>query len=287
MGECNRSGNPAGGQYDVVPLETAEDLSRYKALAFVGWNDMNDAQYAKLLEYVRNGGHLLIWPAHCNVSGKRTELRLYRDGDLSELCGLRIKGWKTTDVRGFKFVSADSLLGDAIPYWGSRHDPWWMGKITPAEIEITEKNARILAGFSYHIREYDSDLLAEPALIEHRVGKGMVWTVAVREYPGDGGAFPFAEALLTVPFQKGKVVLYSNKTAEPYGENIAELLSAQICNPVRWEESIRHMMASGIDTFIEVGPGKTLVNMMKKIDAQAKVYSVSELSVLLSEVAKC
>lgn len=198
MGDCNRSGNPAGGQYDVVPLETAEDLSRYKALAFVGWNDMNDAQYAKLLEYVRNGGHLLIWPAHCNVSGKRTELRLYRDGDLSELCGLRIKGWKTTDVRGFKFVSADSLLGDAIPYWGSRHDPWWMGKITPAEIEITEKNARILAGFSYHIREYDSDLLAEPALIEHRVGKGMVWTVAVREYPGDGGAFPFAEALLRI-----------------------------------------------------------------------------------------
>ena len=97
----------------------------------------------------------------------------------------------------------------------------------------------------------------------------------------------FAEALLTVPFQKGKVVLYSNKTAEPYAENIAELLSEQICNPVRWEESIRHMMASGIDTFIEVGPGKTLANMMKKIDAQAKVYSVSELSVLLSEVAKC
>ena len=97
----------------------------------------------------------------------------------------------------------------------------------------------------------------------------------------------FAEVLSGVSFQKGDVVLYSNKTAEPYGENAAQLLAEQICSPVRWEETIRHMIASEIDTFIEVGPGKTLANMMKKIDTQVKVYAVSELSVLLSEVAKC
>lgn len=97
----------------------------------------------------------------------------------------------------------------------------------------------------------------------------------------------FAEVLSGVSFQKGDVVLYSNKTAEPYGENTAQLLAEQICSPVRWEETIRHMIASGIDTFIEVGPGKTLANMMKKIDTQVKVYAVSEFSVLLSEVAKC
>lgn len=97
----------------------------------------------------------------------------------------------------------------------------------------------------------------------------------------------FAEVLSGISFQKGDVVLYSNKTAEPYGENAAQLLAEQICSPVRWEETIRHMIASEIDTFIEVGPGKTLANMMKKIDTQVKVYAVSELSVLLSEVAKC
>ena len=87
--------------------------------------------------------------------------------------------------------------------------------------------------------------------------------------------------------KRGEVVLYSNKTAEPYGEDAARLLAEQICSPVRWEETIRHMTASGIDTFVEVGPGKTLANMMKKIDAQARVYAVCELPVLLSEVAKC
>lgn len=97
----------------------------------------------------------------------------------------------------------------------------------------------------------------------------------------------FAEALSGISFQKGEVVLYSNKTAEPYGEDAARLLAEQICSPVRWEETIRHMTASGIDTFVEVGPGKTLANMMKKIDAQARVYAVCELPVLLSEVAKC
>ena len=44
------------------------------------------------------------------------------------------------------------------------------------------------------------------------------------------------------------------------------------------------MIASGIDTFIEVGPGKKLVNMIKKIDPEVKLYSVSELETLLSEV---
>lgn len=97
----------------------------------------------------------------------------------------------------------------------------------------------------------------------------------------------FAEVLSGISFQKGEVILYSNKTAEPYGEDAARLLAEQICSPVRWEETIRHMMASGIDTFVEVGPGKTLANMMKKIDAQARVYAVCELPVLLSEVAKC
>ena len=44
------------------------------------------------------------------------------------------------------------------------------------------------------------------------------------------------------------------------------------------------MIASGIDTFIEIGPGKTLTNMIKKIDGNVRTYSVCDLSVILSEV---
>lgn len=97
----------------------------------------------------------------------------------------------------------------------------------------------------------------------------------------------FAEELSKVTFHKSDVVLYSNKTAKPYTEDVADLLSEQIKSPVLWEETIRNMITSGIDTFIEIGPGKTLTNMIKKISAEVKVYSVSDLATVLAEVSGC
>ncbi|MBQ8357801.1 MAG: ACP S-malonyltransferase [Clostridia bacterium] len=97
----------------------------------------------------------------------------------------------------------------------------------------------------------------------------------------------FADELSKVAFKKNDVTLYSNMTAEPYGDNAAELLSKQICNPVHWESLIRYMIASGVDTFIEIGPGKTLTNMIGKIDSAVKRYTVSDLSAILSEVKPC
>ncbi len=97
----------------------------------------------------------------------------------------------------------------------------------------------------------------------------------------------FAEELSGVTFNRGNITLYSNKTAKPYTDNVSELLSKQICNPVRWEELIRNMIEDGIDTFIEIGPGKALTNMIKKINSEVKVYSVSDLSAIISEVAGC
>ncbi|MBQ9112378.1 MAG: ACP S-malonyltransferase [Clostridia bacterium] len=97
----------------------------------------------------------------------------------------------------------------------------------------------------------------------------------------------FAEELSEVSFTEGDTVLYSNKTARPYTADAAELLSAQICSPVLWEELIRNMISDGIDTFIEIGPGKTLGNMIKKINSEVRVYSVCDLPAVLSEVAVC
>lgn len=94
----------------------------------------------------------------------------------------------------------------------------------------------------------------------------------------------FAEELARAEVKERTVTLYSNLTAEPYTENIAELLSKQICNPVQWEKIIRNMIADGIDTFIEIGPGKTLVNMIKKINTDVKAENVSEF---LAEVEEC
>ena len=94
----------------------------------------------------------------------------------------------------------------------------------------------------------------------------------------------FAEELEQAEVKERTVTLYSNMTAEPYADNVIELLSKQICNPVQWEKIIRNMIADGVDTFIEIGPGKTLTNMIKKISTEVKAVSVMEY---LAEVEEC
>ena len=94
----------------------------------------------------------------------------------------------------------------------------------------------------------------------------------------------FARELEKAAFRERRIPLYSNMTAEPYTENAAELLSGQICSPVLWEKLIRNMIADGVDTFIEIGPGKTLCNMIQRISAQVRACSAAEYQ---AEVGKC
>lgn len=94
----------------------------------------------------------------------------------------------------------------------------------------------------------------------------------------------FDEELIAVDVKERTVPLYSNMTAEPYGDDMVSLLSSQICNPVQWEKIVRNMIADGVDTFIEIGPGKTLTNIIKKISVDIKAVSVAEY---LAEVEIC
>lgn len=86
----------------------------------------------------------------------------------------------------------------------------------------------------------------------------------------------FAEELSKVELQEQNIPLYSDMTAQVYTENAAELLSKQICNPVQWELLVRNMIADGVDTFIEVGPGETLTNMIRKIDPSVSAQTFTE-----------
>jgi [acyl-carrier-protein] S-malonyltransferase len=63
----------------------------------------------------------------------------------------------------------------------------------------------------------------------------------------------------------------ANVTAEAYPADsvVADSLVAQICSPVRWEESVRAMRALGATTFVEVGPGKVLSGLVKRIEREA------------------
>lgn len=68
----------------------------------------------------------------------------------------------------------------------------------------------------------------------------------------------------------------TNVTAE-YVSDIAatqELLIRQVSSSVRWQQSVEAMIADGVDTFVEIGPGRTLTGFLRKIDRQVKGYNI-------------
>lgn len=58
-------------------------------------------------------------------------------------------------------------------------------------------------------------------------------------------------------------------------EETKELLIQQIAAPVRWQQSVEEMIRQGVDTFVEIGPGRTLSGFLRKISRDVKVYQVS------------
>ena len=80
---------------------------------------------------------------------------------------------------------------------------------------------------------------------------------------------------------KPEIPLYANVDARPYTkERAADLIARQVVSPVQWQKTIEQMTADGFDTFIEVGAGKTLSGLVKKIDRGARVFHVEDLQSL-------
>ncbi|KAA9301815.1 MULTISPECIES: ACP S-malonyltransferase [Aerococcus] len=88
----------------------------------------------------------------------------------------------------------------------------------------------------------------------------------------------FKRALELVDFNPPAYPVISNTTARPHDmAHLKENLAKQMYSPVRWEDSIRYLLDQGVDTFIEIGPGKTLSSFMKQIDRSVACYRVGDL----------
>jgi [acyl-carrier-protein] S-malonyltransferase len=74
-----------------------------------------------------------------------------------------------------------------------------------------------------------------------------------------------------------KIPYVTNVTADYVEDssNIKELLKKQVSSSVRWQQSVEKMIENGVDTFIEIGPGKTLAGFIKKINTDVKVINIS------------
>lgn len=100
----------------------------------------------------------------------------------------------------------------------------------------------------------------------------------------------FAQVLTDCTVGAPEMPLYSNRTGQVYDGDPKQLLSQQISSPVRWETIVRTMIAAGADTFLELGPGKTLCGLIEKIDQTVKTYALSnkeDLEKILKEVRGC
>lgn len=75
------------------------------------------------------------------------------------------------------------------------------------------------------------------------------------------------------------VPVYANVTAKPVTKSseIKKLLFDQLSSPVRWEESINNMIADGATEFFEIGPGKVLQGLIKRINKEVKVIGIEKL----------
>ena len=87
------------------------------------------------------------------------------------------------------------------------------------------------------------------------------------------------EELNKISFSDGSNKLISNVTAEPVSstEDLKSLLIKQIENRVRWRESILNMINSNVDHFIEIGPGKVLSGLVKRINREVKINTINSL----------
>lgn len=78
------------------------------------------------------------------------------------------------------------------------------------------------------------------------------------------------------PIYDAKIPVYTNVTAKPVNDKdqIKDLLFEQLSKPVRWEETIINMIKDGADQFYEIGPGKVLQGLVKRINPDIKIYGI-------------
>lgn len=156
------SGTPYG-QLDIIPINIKpEKLLEYDVLVLPGWNTMTQEIYKNLIEYVKNGGHLLLSAAQCTEHITRgflvdkKDFNFINGGDLSELAGIKVSE-VTAKVKIAKFEDMEISLGDGVQ-----------------GINTELAGAKALA----------KDESGNPILVENKIGKGKVWMLTLGEYFG-------------------------------------------------------------------------------------------------------
>jgi [acyl-carrier-protein] S-malonyltransferase len=89
-----------------------------------------------------------------------------------------------------------------------------------------------------------------------------------------------AAALATVRFQAPAFPVYSNVTGKPHGspDEVREAMKAQVYSSVQWVRTIQALRAGGVADFIEMGPGRVLSGLIKRIDKTSNLHNIQDLA---------
>jgi [acyl-carrier-protein] S-malonyltransferase len=122
------------------------------------------------------------------------------------------------------------------------------------------------------------------ALVDQHGGRAIVLQVAGAFHSPlmQPAADKLTEALAEVEIREPKFPVIANVDAEAHGnpERIRDALTRQVTSPVRWQLSIERLIDQGVGTFVEVGPGRVLTGLMRRIDRKAKAINVSTAAAL-------
>lgn len=87
-----------------------------------------------------------------------------------------------------------------------------------------------------------------------------------------------AEIIANLSFNEPVVPIVGNTTAQPLttAELVEEELLKQLCNCVQWQRSVEYMLGGGVSTFIELGPGRVLAGLIKRIDRDVNIVNIGD-----------
>lgn len=91
-----------------------------------------------------------------------------------------------------------------------------------------------------------------------------------------------SQVLASLSFYQPQVPIIANTTAQPLttAEEIKTELLKQLCNCVQWQRSIEYMIKEGVSTFIEIGPGKVLTGLIKRISKDVKLINIGDIEAI-------
>ncbi len=199
---------------------------------------------------------------------------------LGELAALTFAGAFTPE-EGVKLVAA---RGDAMQKASELHKTGMMAVLKLDDDKVDQiaskydevypvnfncKGQVSVAGLSDQLAEFGKEIKANGGLIR------------ILEVAG-GFHSPFMQSAVTelsdlfqnASAAEAQIPVYANCTGEKYQGNYADTMLKQIVSPILWQKSIENMIADGIDTFIEVGPGNRLTKMITRISKDITMLNV-------------